>query len=56
VKRVWAYLSTSTETVEVPLTMIDAEILRLTRCVPRTTAERAFHAWLITWRDNNKKP
>ena len=35
----------------VPETMIDEEIVRLTSCVPKTAAEKAFHTWLIKWKD-----
>jgi len=38
------------ETMSVPETMVDAEIVRLTRCIPKTKAEQAFHDWLVDWK------
>ena len=54
-KRILMYLriTTPTKTVQVaiPETLVDEEIARLTKCVPRTQAEKAFHIWLTEWRD-----
>jgi hypothetical protein len=33
-----------------PETMVDSELLRLTKHVPRTAAEREFHRWLLGWK------
>jgi len=39
-----------TETVALPETMVDDELIRLTRRKPKTEAEREFHAWLLGWK------
>jgi hypothetical protein len=58
-KRILMYLriTTPTKTVQVavPETLVDEEIARLTKCVPRTTAERAFSKWLLEWREKNER-
>ena len=55
VKRLLMYLRITTprRTVQlaVPETLVDEEIARLTKRVPRTQAEKAFHVWLTEWRD-----
>ena len=38
-----------------PETLVHEEIVRLTKKVPRTKAEKAFHAWLSDWRDRNEQ-
>lgn len=38
-----------------PKTLVDEEIVRLTRSTPRTQAELAFHGWLVQWRNSNIK-
>ena len=56
-KRILMYLriTTPTKTVQVavPETLVDEEIARLTKCVPRTQAEKAFHVWLTEWKEKN---
>lgn len=58
-KRILMYLRIttpkSTMKIAVPDTLVDEEIARLTRRVPQTQAERAFHAWLINWRNDVAK-
>ena len=46
-------ITTPTKTVQVavPETLVDEEIARLTKCVPRTQAEKAFHIWLTEWKE-----
>jgi len=36
--------------VAVADTVIDEEIVRLTKRVPRTAAEKEFHKWLLEWK------
>jgi hypothetical protein len=43
-----------TETMSVPETMVDAEIVRLTRCTPQTKAEKEFHKWLVDWKQKQE--
>lgn len=43
------------ETLSVPETMIDAELVRLTQRVPQTAAEKTFHSWLLMWREELQK-
>lgn len=43
------------ETMSVPETMVDAEIVRLTRCMPQTKAEKEFHKWLVRWCEDLQK-
>jgi hypothetical protein len=38
------------EVLPMPESTIDEELVRLTRRVPRTTAEKQFHAWLLAWK------
>jgi hypothetical protein len=58
-KRILMYLriTTPTKTVQVavPETLVDEEIARLTKCVPQTQAEKAFHVWLVDWRNDIAK-
>jgi hypothetical protein len=42
------------ETMSVPETMVDAEIVRLTRCMPQTKAEKEFHKWLVDWKQKQE--
>jgi hypothetical protein len=57
VKRILVMLGMGkhSETMCLPETMIDAELARLTRCVPQTNAERQFHRWLVEWKEKNAK-
>jgi hypothetical protein len=34
--------------------MVDAELVRLTKRVPRTNAEKEFHVWLSAWKKRNE--
>ncbi len=43
------------ETMSVPETMVDAEIVRLTRCTPQTKAEKEFHKWLVDWKQKQEE-
>ena len=55
-KRILMYLRITppkkTVKIAVPETLVDEEIARLTRRVPRTQAEKAFHVWLTEWKNN----
>jgi hypothetical protein len=31
--------------------MVDIELVKLTKRPPRTTAEKEFHKWLLSWRE-----
>lgn len=35
--------------------MVDAELQKLTKRAPRTTAEREFHKWLLMWQQKLQK-
>lgn len=35
--------------------MVSAEITKLTKITPRTKAEKSFHAWLLSVREQNLK-
>jgi hypothetical protein len=45
-----------TPKVEIPIpeTLVDEELVRLTKIVPRTKAEKQFHAWLVQWKEQMK--
>ena len=36
-----------------PETLVKDEIVRLTKKIPRTKAEKAFHDWLSEWHERN---
>lgn len=38
-----------------PETLVNEEIVRLTKKVPRTKAEQAFHAWLSDWHERSSR-
>ena len=54
-KRVLVYLNFITDKKSdsraIPETMVNEELVRLIRHVPRTVAEKAFHSWLLTWKE-----
>ena len=56
-KRMMVYLCVlangRVEEKALPETLIDEEIVRLTKSRPRTQAELAFHDWLVQWRNRN---
>lgn len=55
-KRVLVFLRFVNGRVEekaLPETLVDEEIVRLTKKTPRTKAEKAFHAWLSEWSKRN---
>ncbi len=59
-KRLLLYFSTGKHAEdrdlrEVPSTMVDEELVRLTKRVPQTKAERAFHDWLVDWKKKLEK-
>ena len=35
--------------------LVNAELIKLTKRAPRTTAERAFHEWLLQWQQKLAK-
>lgn len=52
-KRILVYLNfvgSKSEQRVIPETLVNEELLRLTRRVPQTQAEKAFHVWLLTWK------
>jgi hypothetical protein len=53
-KRILVYLNfvggAKYELRAIPETMVNEELLRLTRRMPQTQAEKAFHVWLLGWK------
>jgi hypothetical protein len=58
-KRILAYLNFVTpvksEQHVIPEALVDEELVRLVKRVPRTKAEKQFHAWLVAWKAQLKE-
>lgn len=61
-RRILVYLNFVTDKKSeqrvIPEVLVNEELTRLTRRTPQTEAEKAFHTWLLEWRnklDNTRR-